>query len=227
MKVLLLEDDFKLSSEVRVFLEDKQMECDVVYDGNLFMKQFKLAEYDLFILDINVPGINGMEVCAQVRQVNKVTPIIMLTAFGEIEDKVDAFNRGADDYLVKPFHFDELFIRIQSLMRRQLQPQSADEIIKVENLEINLSEKKVFRDNNEISLSPKEYQLLVLLAGANGRTVSKQTISESVWDINFETGTNTIEVYINFLRKKIDRDYSPKLIHTRTGFGYYLKAEDE
>jgi len=227
MKVLLLEDDFKLSSEVRKFLEEKKMECEVVYDGNLFVKQFKLAEYDLFILDVNVPGINGMEVCAQIRQVNKVTPIIMLTAFGEIEDKVDAFNRGADDYLVKPFHFDELFIRIQSLMRRQLQPQSADEIIKVENLEINLSEKKVYRDSTEIALSPKEYQLLVLLAGANGRTVSKQTISESVWDINFETGTNTIEVYINFLRKKIDRDYSPKLIHTRTGFGYYLKAEDE
>ncbi|MDP4270905.1 MAG: response regulator transcription factor [Bacteroidota bacterium] len=226
MKVLLLEDDFKLSSEVRVFLEEKKMECDAVYDGNLFMKQFRQAEYDLLILDINVPGINGMEVCAQVRQVNKVTPIIMLTAFGEIEDKVDAFNRGADDYLVKPFHFDELFIRIQSLMRRQLQPQNADEIIKIENLEINLSEKKVYRDSNEISLSPKEYQLLVLLAGANGRTVSKQTISESVWDINFETGTNTIEVYINFLRKKIDRDFSPKLIHTRPGFGYYLKSEE-
>lgn len=226
MKVLLLEDDFKLSSEVRVFLADKQIECDVVYDGNLFLKQFKQADYNLFILDINVPGMNGMEVCANIRQVDKVTPIIMLTAFGEIEDKVDAFNRGADDYLVKPFHFDELFIRIQSQMRRNQTPQAGDEIIKVEDLEINISEMKVRRGDVLIALSPKEYQLLVLLASAGGRTVSKQTISERVWDINFETGTNTIEVYINFLRKKIDRDFTPKLIHTRPGFGYYLKAED-
>ncbi len=226
MKVLLLEDDFKLSSEVRVFLADKHIECDVVYDGNLFLKQFKQTDYNLFILDINVPGMNGMEVCANIRQVDKVTPIIMLTAFGEIEDKVDAFNRGADDYLVKPFHFDELFIRIQSQMRRNHTPQTGDEIIKVEDLEINISEMKVRRGDVLIALSPKEYQLLVLLASAGGRTVSKQTISERVWDINFETGTNTIEVYINFLRKKIDRDFSPKLIHTRPGFGYYLKAED-
>lgn len=227
MKILLLEDDFKLSSEVRIFLADKEIECDVVYDGNLFLKQLKQSDYDLLILDINVPGMNGMEVCANVRNTDKVTPIIMLTAFGDIEDKVDAFNRGADDYLVKPFHFDELFIRIQSLMRRNQTPQAGDEIIKVEDLEINISEMKVCRGEVQISLSPKEYQLLVLLAGAGGRTVSKQTISERVWDINFETGTNTIEVYINFLRKKIDRDFSPKLIHTRPGYGYYLKAEEE
>ncbi len=227
MKVLLLEDDFKLSSEVKIFLADKEIECDVVYDGNLFLKQLKQSDYDLLILDINVPGMNGMDVCANVRITDKVTPIIMLTAFGDIEDKVDAFNRGADDYLVKPFHFDELFIRIQSLMRRNQTPQAGDEIIRIEDLEINVSEMKVYRGKTQISLSPKEYQLLVLLAGASGRTVSKQTISERVWDINFETGTNTIEVYINFLRKKIDRDFSPKLIHTRPGYGYYIKAEEE
>lgn len=225
MKVLLLEDDFKLASEVRIFLSAKRIDCDVVYDGNLFLKQAKSEPYDLYILDINVPGMNGVEVCSQIRQSDKSTPIIMLTAFGEVEDKVLAFDKGADDYLVKPFHFDELFVRIQSLLRRHIQPQAGDEIITIEDLQINVSEMKVIRSGHEINLSPKEYQLLLLLAQAKGRPVSKQTISEKVWDINFETGTNTIEVYINFIRKKIDRDFEPKLIHTRSGFGYYIKAE--
>ena len=226
MHVLLLEDDFKLATEVKVFLNDKNIECDVVYDGSLFLKQYNTSQYNIYILDINVPGVNGLEVCSTIRTTDKQTPILMLTAFGQIEDKVDAFNRGADDYLVKPFHFDELFVRIQSLTRRESKPFSADEILRIENLEINTSEMKVSRNQNEIILSPKEYQLLLLLAKAKGRPVSKQTILEEVWDINFETGTNTIEVYINFLRKKIDKEFTPKLIHTRPGFGYYVKAED-
>ncbi len=226
MKILLLEDDFKLSSEIKVFLKDKNFECDTVYDGNLFLRQFTTTPYDLFILDINVPGVNGLEVCSQVRDTDKSTPIIMLTAFGQIEDKVEAFNKGADDYLVKPFHFDELFIRINSLMRRNQKPQQSDEIIRVEDLEINVSEMKVTRGKTEINLTPKEYQLLLLLAKAKGKPVSKTSISDSVWDLNFETGTNTIEVYINFIRKKIDKNFETKLIHTRPGFGYYLKAEE-
>jgi DNA-binding response OmpR family regulator len=149
----------------------------------------------------------------------------MLTAFGQIEDKVEAFNNGADDYLVKPFHFDELYIRINSLMRRNQNPQLSDEIITIEDLQINVSELKVTRGGTEINLTPKEYQLLSLLAKAKGKPVSKQLISDIVWDLNFETGTNTIEVYINFLRKKIDKNFDIKLIHTRPGFGYYLKAE--
>ena len=226
MKILLLEDDFKLSSEIKVFLQEKHFDCDAVYDGNLFIKQFTNAAYDLFILDINVPGVNGLEVCSLVRQSDKSTPIIMLTAFGQIEDKVEAFNNGADDYLVKPFHFDELYIRINSLMRRNQNPQQSDEIITVEDLQINVSELKVTRDGTEIYLTPKEYQLLLLLAKAKGKPVSKQSISDIVWDLNFETGTNTIEVYINFLRKKVDKNFDVKLIHTRSGFGYYLKAEE-
>ena len=226
MHVLLLEDDFKLATEVKVFLNDKNIDCDVVYDGSLFLMQYNTSQYNIYILDINVPGVNGLEVCSTIRTTDKQTPILMLTAFGQIEDKVDAFNRGADDYLVKPFHFDELFVRIQSLTRRESKPFSADEILRIENLEINTSEMKVSRNQNEIILSPKEYQLLLLLAKAKGRPVSKQTILEEVWDINFETGTNTIEVYINFLRKKIDKEFTPKLIHTRPGFGYYVKAED-
>jgi DNA-binding response OmpR family regulator len=225
MNILLLEDDFKLSSEIKVFLNEKNFGCDAVFDGNLFLKQFKTAVYDLFILDINVPGVNGLEVCKIIRDADKSTPIIMLTAFGQIEDKVEAFNNGADDYLVKPFHFDELYIRINSLMRRNQNPQLSDEVITIEDLQINVSDLKVIRSDRKINLTPKEYQLLLLLAKAKGKPVSKQTISDIVWDLNFETGTNTIEVYINFLRKKIDKNFDVKLIHTRPGFGYYLKAE--
>lgn len=225
MKILLLEDDFKLSSEIRIYLSGKQMDCDVVYDGNLFLKQYTLEAYDLYILDINVPGMSGVEVCSFIRKSDKTTPILMLTAFGDVADKVSAFGRGADDYLVKPFHFEELWVRVQSLLRRQMKPQLNDEVIVVEDLVINVTERKVTRGSKEIMLSPKEYQLLLILAQANGRPVPKQTISEKVWDINFETGTNTIEVYINFIRKKIDKDFDVKLIHTRPGFGYYLKAE--
>ena len=226
MKILLLEDDFKLSSEIKVFLQEKHFDCDAVYDGNLFLRQFSNAVYDLFILDINVPGVNGLEVCSLVRQSDKATPIIMLTAFGQIEDKVEAFNNGADDYLVKPFHFDELYIRINSLMRRNQNPQQSDEIITIEDLQINISDLKITRGGTEIYLTPKEYQLLLLLAKAKGKPVSKQSISDIVWDLNFETGTNTIEVYINFLRKKVDKNFDVKLIHTRPGFGYYLKSEE-
>ena len=226
MRILLLEDDFKLSSEIKLFLKDKNFECDVIYDGNLFIRQFFSLAYDLYILDINVPGINGHEVCSVVRMKDKSTPIIMLTAFGQLEDKIQAFNNGADDYLVKPFHFDELYVRIQSLMRRNLRPQQSDELVWIEDLEINISEMKVKRGSRAINLTPKEYRLLVLLAKAKGKPVSKTLISENVWDLNFETGTNTIEVYINFLRKKIDRDFEIKLLHTKPGYGYYLKSEE-
>lgn len=225
MKILVLEDDFTLSKEIRQFLVSKEFECDAVYDGSLVIKQIQVSDYDLFILDINVPGKNGFEVCKQIRLVDKETPILMLTAFGEVSDKVTAFNNGADDYLVKPFHFDELFVRISALLRRKSMPQQAEEKIIVADLVINLTESKVHRNGNEILLSPKEYQLLVLLAKARGKSISKQVIAETIWDYNIETNYNTIEVYINFLRKKIDKDFEQKLIQTRPGFGYFLKAE--
>jgi len=225
MKILILEDDFTLSKEIKQFLESKAFDCDTVYDGNLFFNQTQLSKYDLFILDINVPGMNGFEVCQKIRITDNETPILVLTAFGEISDKVTAFNNGADDYLVKPFHFDELFIRISALLRRKNNPQLTEEKIMIADLEINVNESIVKRNNLEITLSPKEYQLLVLLAKAKGKSVSKQVIADTIWEYNIETNFNTIEVYINFLRKKIDKDFDVKLIQTRTGFGYFLKAE--
>lgn len=226
-KILLLEDDPKLANEISQFFNAKGYTCDFAYDGLLLLKLKKQAAYDIFILDINVPLLNGLQVCSQIREDDKNTPILMLTAFGDVSDKVEALYLGADDYMVKPFHFDELFARVNALLRRSGRPQSeAEEIIAIDDLTINSSQMMVTRAGKSIELTPKEFKLLELLAKAKGRPVSKQTISEQVWDINFDTGTNTIEVYINFLRNKVDKGHAIKLINTRPGFGYYLKANN-
>lgn len=223
--ILLLEDDFKMSSEIKLFFARNGFECEVVYDGLIFMKQLRVANYDLYILDVNVPSMNGLEVCQNIRKNDTSTPILMLTAFNDVNDKVEALEYGADDYMVKPFHFDELLARVKALLRRGGKRQEEDQntVVKIANLTLDFTDRKAYRDEKEISLTQKEYKLLELLVNAKGCTITKQTIAEEVWDINFETGTNTIEVYINFLRNKVDKDFEPKLIHTRPGFGYYLK----
>lgn len=225
MNIILLEDDYTLSKEVCQFLENNHYTCDCVYDGSLFMKQYRLKPYDLAILDINVPNTNGLEVCSRLRQEDKTVPVLMLTAFGEIEDKILAFDRGTDDYLVKPFHFDELLIRIKSLLRRKERPVKEDDILRIADLTINKTEMQVLRGDKKIELTPKEFKLLNLLARAGGKVLSKQQIADELWDYHIETNQNTIEVYINFLRKKIDRDFEHKLIQTKIGYGYYLKEE--
>jgi DNA-binding response OmpR family regulator len=223
-KILILEDDYKMGAELRQFFINKSFICDQVYDGLLFFKQTELADYDLYILDVNVPGINGLEVCKRVRQSNRAIPILMLTAYSAVEDKVTALEFGADDYLVKPFHLEELLARVNALLRRSAHSVIEEKhVFEIEDLIINTADQKVTRSGKEIVLTPKEYRLLELLASAQGRTVSKQTIASKVWDINFETGTNTIEVYINYLRNKVDKGFERSLIQTRAGFGYYLK----
>lgn len=222
-QILLLEDEVTLSKELKVFLQSKHLECDQVYDGETFFRQLRVKSYDLYLLDINVPQLNGLEVCQTIRSTDTQTPIMMLTAYGELQDKADAFKRGADDYLVKPFHFEELYLRIQSLFRRSvLLPQEVEKF-QIGDLEINNFDFSVKRNGKLIELTPKEFQLLLILARGNGRTLSKLHIAEHLWDSHIETNLNTIEVYINFLRKKIDKDFDTKLIHTRTGFGYSLK----
>lgn len=225
MKALLLEDDLVLSKEIVQFLNRMSIDCDTVFDGEIFFRQQKTNNYDIYLLDINVPKINGFDVCKIIREKDKTTPILMLTAYRDIQDKLDAFNVGADDYLVKPFHFDELFVRIQALVRRSISPQENHEVITISDLEIDLKEQTTKRKGIKIELTPKEYQLLCVLAKAQGRTLSKQSISEQMWDNHFDSNLNTIEVYINFLRKKIDKNADQKLIHTRPGFGYYLGVE--
>lgn len=225
LKTLLLEDDPTLSAEIKTYLHSKQVECDTVFDGELFFKQLRTDSYDVYLLDVNVPKINGLEVCRIIRESDKITPILMLTAFGEVEDKVEAFDFGADDYLVKPFHLAELLARIQALYRRKAMPQLEMAFVEIADLKIYSDEKKVTRDEVEITLTPKEFKLLNILATAKGRVLSKQQIADELWDYHIETNQNTIEVYINFLRKKIDKEHAIKLIHTKIGFGYYLKAE--
>ena len=225
MKALLLEDDIILSKEIISFLKSMNIDCDAVFDGEIFFRQQKLDSYDIFLLDINVPKLNGLDVCKKIRTTDTATPILMLTAYRDIQDKMDAFTIGADDYLVKPFHFDELYIRILALLRRSSAPQEKKDDIIIKDLEINTKELKVKRNGQVIELTPKEYQLLLILAKANGRVLSKQAISEQIWDVHFDSNLNTIEVYINFIRKKIDKDHAEKLILTRSGFGYFLNVD--
>lgn len=227
MKLLLLEDDPILSNEIKDYFQSKEIIVDTVFDGDLFFKQIKNNKYDIYLLDINVPKINGLDVCKRIRETDTNTPILMLTAFGEIDDKVDAFQKGADDYLVKPFHLEELYIRTLALFRRKENPQNNEEIVQIDDLTINVTEKLVTRNKEKINLTPKEFKLLQILSNANGRVVSKQQIADELWDYHIETSQNTIEVYINFLRAKIDKNFDKKLIHTKIGYGYYLKVEND
>ncbi|WP_229201249.1 response regulator transcription factor [Arcticibacterium luteifluviistationis] len=226
INALLLEDDKTLVKEVKSFLNSRDIKCDVVFDGEVLFRQIRQSSYDVLLLDINVPLLNGLEVCKRLRREGITTPVIMLTAYGDIQDKKDAFNFGADDYLVKPFHFEELLLRINSILRRGNTDKVHADLLTVGDLEINQTDMVVKRANTTIELTKKEYQLLVFLTKAKGRVVSKQTIAEQIWDIHFETSLNTIEVYINFLRNKIDKGFSKKLIHTKPGFGYYLTADE-
>jgi DNA-binding response OmpR family regulator len=225
LSILLLEDDKKLASEICTYLQNQDFECHVVNDGTKSIELFNKHHFDLLILDISVPGLSGIEVCNKIRAIKNDVPILMLTALEEVNVKVKALESGADDYLVKPFHFEELFARTKALIRRYKLANNENENINIKDLEINTDSLQVRRGGKQILLTPKEYKLLLALAKANGKTISKQTIAEEVWNINFETGTNTIEVYINFLRNKIDKDFDEKLIKTRPGFGYYLNID--
>ncbi|MDP1971844.1 MAG: response regulator transcription factor, partial [Sediminibacterium sp.] len=205
IKALLLEDEPTIAHEISSFLKAKDIACDIVFDGDIFLKYNKNNIYDIYLLDINVPKINGLDICQIIRENNKEIPIIMITALGEITDKKIAFQLGADDYLVKPFLLEELVLRIEALIRRKQIPQINNQLIKIVDLSIDIVNKKVWRSNKEIKLTPKEFKLLVILANANGRVLSKQQIAEVLWDYHIKANENTIEVYINFLRNKIDK----------------------
>jgi len=222
-RILLAEDEPKLSQVIQDELTRQGYQTDVAYDGNIAEKLFKQHPYSLVLLDINLPYKNGLALCREFREINKNVPIIMLTALGEINDKIDAFNLGADDYIVKPFHFDELIARIKVFIKRTDAAQESGEKIVIADMEIDMSNKTVNRGGKNINLTAKEFALLVLLSRNKGKVIAKQDILEKVWDLSFDTGTNTIEVYISFLRNKIDKPFETKLIHTKPGFGYYVR----
>jgi len=222
-KILLAEDEPKLSQVIQEELTRRGYPTDVAYDGQVAEKLFRQNQYSLVLLDINLPYKNGLALCKEFRAVNKTVPIIMLTALGEIQDKIEAFNLGADDYIIKPFHFDELYARIKVSLKRNTSPEPAVSTIDIEDLNINFITKTVTREGKEIPLTAKEFALLVLLAQNRGKVISKQEILEKVWDLTFDTGTNTIEVHISFLRNKVDKPFVEKLIQTKPGFGYFIK----
>jgi len=222
-KILLVEDEKKIAEVLSQGLREQHYLVDTACDGLEGKQKFLEQAYDLVILDINLPFLNGSDLCQIIRGKNENILIIMLTALGSMDDKLAAFGAGADDYLVKPFDFKELLARVRALLKRGKQDLTTHGTLKIANLTVNLDSKSVTRDGKEIMLTAKEFQLLEYFIRNKNRVVSRADIAMDVWDIDFDTKTNVIDVYVNFLRKKIDRDYSPKLIHTFVGMGYILK----
>ncbi len=224
MKILLVEDDSQIASFVKLGLASNQFMVDVAYDGVMGEKLALQKKYDVIILDVILPGINGFQLCQNLRSNNIKTPILMLTSLNSTEDKVTGFESGADDYLLKPFAFQELLARIRALNRRNNE-MILNPILKVLDLELNTVSMRVKRNDNEIKLTTLEYKLLELLLSHPGKVFDRIEIAEKIWGTTFNTGTNFINVHINSLRNKIDKDYPIKLIHTVKGIGYVVHDE--
>lgn len=225
MKILVVEDEPKLASFIKKGLEEQSCEVEVAFDGQIGRTMAINNSYDVIVLDVNLPKLNGFDVVQSLRQQQIKTPVLMLTAMGSVDDKLTGFEAGADDYLVKPFEFRELMARLKALHKRGSDTGPQTNLLKVADLELDLNEKIARRSDKRIELTAKEFGLLEYLMRNRGRVVSRIDIAEKVWDIHFDTGTNVIDVYVNFLRKKIDKDFSTKLIHTVIGMGYMLKEE--
>jgi DNA-binding response OmpR family regulator len=222
-KILIVEDHVKMADSISKGLEENGFKTDVAYDGFIGKRLSDSNDYNLIILDINLPLLNGYELCAEIRKKDSQVPVIMLTALGSTEDKLLGFDKGADDYIVKPFEFRELLARIKALLKRMPANKKSQAILRVADLEMDIEGKTVKRGDNFIDLTAKEFSLLEYLVRNTGKVISKADIADKIWNINFDTGTNVIEVYVNFLRKKIDKNYPVKLIHTQIGMGYVLK----
>jgi DNA-binding response OmpR family regulator len=226
MKILVIEDEERVAQLIKRGLEEQFYEVTVAYDGELGKKLAIKNSFDLIITDIILPKMNGLDLCKEIRTVLPDTPIIMLTALGTTDDKVEGFDAGADDYLVKPFDLRELHVRIRALLKRNNgKSHSQGFILKYADLELNMHTKIVKRSNKEISLTPKELKLLEYMMQNPERVLSRTEIAEKVWETTFDTGTNFIDVYINYLRKKIDKDFDVKLIHTKPGLGFIFKQD--
>jgi len=226
LKLLLLEDEPKTLQSIRQGLEENGYEVDFAYDGLIGLQLARRNQYQLIISDIIMPGMNGVELCQEIRNSGNETPFLMLTALGTTDDKIIGFDAGADDYLVKPFEFKELLARVRALTKRNSGIKQTSQVLSFSDLVVNLDAKTVHREERKIDLTAREFSLLVYLIRNQGRVVSKAEIAEQVWEIDIDSGTNLIEVYVNYLRKKIDRDFATKLIHTQFGMGYVLKEED-
>lgn len=220
MKILIVEDEPKVAGFIKKGLEENNYEADIAPDGPSGEELAVNQKYDLFILDIVLPGFTGLELCRRIRKIYPDTPVIMLTALGTTDNKLNGFDAGADDYVVKPFEFRELLARIKVLLKKSAYMQEPANKLIFEDLELDLDKKTAKRKNLKIELTAKEFSLLEYFMRNRGRVLSRNDIAEKVWDANFDFGTNVVDVYVNFLRKKIDKGFDRKLIHTKVGFGY-------
>ncbi|HKR03008.1 MAG TPA: response regulator transcription factor [Bacteroidia bacterium] len=223
-KILIIEDEQKVASFISKGLEEYGYITEIAPDGLTGKNKAKKEKFELILLDINLPELNGLNVCKEIRYYTPNIPILMLTALGTTEDKLSGFEAGADDYLIKPFEFKELLARIKALLKRAGGMQQ-ENILTIADLKINLDAKTVTRAEKKIELTAKEFQLLEFLIRNKGKVLSRAQIAEKVWEINFDSGTNVIDVYINFLRNEIDKNFEPKLIHTVVGMGYVMKIK--
>jgi DNA-binding response OmpR family regulator len=227
MRVLIVEDEWEVASLIKTGLEDYGFVANTA--GDAMEAQHKLAEseYDIVVLDVNLPIINGFDLCRMIRNRYENLPILMLTALGSTDNKLSGFDAGADDYLVKPFEFRELVARLRALTRRNANQTAEPQILKIADLELNQQSKTVRRGNHKILLTARELALLEFFLKNQNRALTRNEITEHVWDLNFDTGTNVVDVYVNYLRKKIDKDFPLKLIHTISGIGYIMQATDD
>lgn len=227
-KILIIEDEQRVADLLRRGLEEIGYIASVAYDADMGMRLFRSGEYDLIVSDIVLPGKSGFELVKEVKGLSKNTPVIMLTALGTTDDKLEGFDAGADDYMVKPFDIRELEARIRVLLKRKTTTETPQEKeLNYANLRIDLLTKTVYRSGRMIKLTPKEFNLLTYMVRNPERVLSRAEIAEKVWDTHFDTGTNFIDVYINYLRNKIDREFDIKLIHTKPGMGFILYMKDE
>lgn len=220
MKICLIEDEIKVADFIKKGLEEYHYSVDIATDGVSGKNKVIEGDYDLVILDLMLPGIDGLEACRLIRQVNPQIPILMLTALGTVDDKVSGLKSGADDYLVKPFHFKELLARIEAQNRRH---KTNERFLVIDDLKLDTWGKTVERAGKNIILTAKEYLLLELFMRNRNKMLTRKYIAERVWGLDFDTGTNIIDVYVSYLRNKIEKGFEQKLIHTVIGMGYILK----
>ena len=226
MRILIAEDEKDLNTLLKKRLENQKYSVDACFDGEEAIDYLAVTEYDAVILDIMMPKKNGLQVLKYIRGQKRHTPVLLLTAKDSIEDRVTGLDAGADDYLVKPFAFDELLARIRVMLRKNSSVETKTNIVTAADLKVDLNTQRVFRGDKEISLSSREFSILRYLCMNKGIVLSREKIEEHIWNYDYAGGSNVVDVYIRYLRKKIDEGFTPKLIHTVRGAGYVLREEE-
>lgn len=225
-RILIVEDERKIAGTLKLGLAENGFDVEVAYDGKIAHQVLLSRPFDLVILDINLPGMNGYELCKAIRVRDPNMLVIMLTSMSSLDDKIEGYDAGADDYLVKPFEFRELLLKMRALLKRSSgQAGPVGNFLRAADLEMNLDNKEVHRGGKRIKLTAKEFQLLEYLLRNKNRVVSRADLAINVWDVDFNTNTNVIDVYISYVRNKVDRDFEHKLIQTHVGMGYILKTQ--